>query len=214
MLIKICGLTRAADAALAIAAGADLVGFVFAPGSPRTLDPARAGWVRDLRGAERVGVFRDQPLDEVLAIREALALDRVQLHGDEPDDWLEAIGPGAIRRLPVPGRVDWGRAAALAARGVLPLLDPGGGDGRAFEWRLLAGRPADLAYALAGGLAAATVGAAIAAGRPALVDVASGVEAAPGVKDPAAVRAFVAAARNAAALAGGCPPGRTDVEHA
>jgi len=214
VLIKICGVARPEDAAMAVEAGADLVGFVLVPGTSRAVDPDRAGWIRALGGAGRVGVFRDAPLDEIRRVRDRLRLDRVQLHGDEPDEWLELLAPGVIRRVPVPGSVDWERVRALAGAGVLPLLDPGAGDGRAFDRRLLEEGPGDLRYGLAGGLTPGSVGAAVRAGRPALVDVSSGVESAPGVKDPAKVRAFVAAARNAAAQGGGCPPGRDDVDPA
>ncbi len=210
MLIKICGVTRPQDAAAAVAAGADLVGFVLVPGTPRAVDPDRAGWIREVRGAERVGVFRDAPLDEIRRVRDRLRLDRIQLHGDEPDEWLERLAPGVIRRVPVPNRVDWARVRALSDAGVLPLLDPGAGDGVAFDWRLLDIRLDGVSFGLAGGLTPATVAAAVGVAGPQLVDVSSGVEARPGVKDPAAVRAFVAAARNAAAAADGSPPGRDD----
>jgi phosphoribosylanthranilate isomerase len=196
MLIKICGLTRPADAEAAVAAGADLLGFVFVPGTPRFVEPNRADWIRDVRGADRVGVFRDQQLDEVIAIRDTLGLDRVQLHGDEPDHWLDALGPETLRRVP-PDRDDpWRRAAMLAGR-CLPLLDPGGGDGVAFDWATLGQRPTGLWVGVAGGLTPMTVACAIRTVRPALVDVSSGVESAPGIKDPDLIAAFVDAARAA-----------------
>ena len=75
MKIKICGITNPGDAEAAIEAGADLLGFVFRQGTPRALDPADSGWIRDVRGVERVGVFLDAPLDEVLRVRELLALE-------------------------------------------------------------------------------------------------------------------------------------------
>lgn len=197
MLIKICGLTRREDAEVAIAAGADLLGFVFVPGTRRAVTPAEVGWVRALRGAATVGVFRDAPLDTVLAVRDALQLDWVQLHGDEPDDLLDRLGANVIRRVSVVEPIDWGRLAWLAGR-CLPLVDPGAGDGVAWDWRRLAGRPPGLSLGIAGGLTAESVVAAVRFVRPALVDVSSGVERSPGVKDPDAVRAFVKAARGAA----------------
>jgi len=196
VLVKICGITRPADAEAAVAAGADLVGFVFVPGTPRYVDPAAAGWVREVRGAGTVGVFRDAPLEAILEMRERLRLDWVQLHGNEPDGWLERLGPDVLRAVRVDGPPDWERLARLAGR-ALPLLDPGAGSGRTFDWSLLDGRPEGLRLGLAGGLTPENVADAIRRVRPALVDVSSGVEAAPGIKDPDRIHAFVAAARGA-----------------
>jgi phosphoribosylanthranilate isomerase len=198
VLIKICGLTRPADAEAAIAAGADLLGFVFRRGTPRAIDPRAAAWVGGLAGAARVGVFMDAPLDEVQRVRVRLGLEWVQLHGNEPDSFLELLGERVIRRLPVAGAVDWGRVRHLAAR-CLPLFDPGAGDGVAWRWHVLAERPPGLRFGVAGGLTAATVAEVVRVARPALVDVSSGVESAPGVKDHAKIRDFIAAARAAAA---------------
>jgi phosphoribosylanthranilate isomerase len=197
MLIKICGITRPADAEAAIRAGADWLGIVFVPGTPRFVDPEKAGWLADLVGfAERVGVFRDQSLDTIKSVRDVLRLDRVQLHGDEPDDWLEVLGAGTLRRVRPDADDCWRRAATLAGR-CLPLLDPGAGAGIAFDWRGLGPRPTGLWVGLAGGLTPESVEAAVHAVRPALVDVSTGVEAAPGVKDPERIAAFVRAARAA-----------------
>ncbi len=196
MLVKICGLTRPGDAEAAIEAGADLLGFVFVPGTPRFVDPSTAVWIRDLQGAETVGVFRDQDYTGIIAVRDLLGLDRVQLHGDEPDDWLDSLGPETLRRVR-PDAVDpWRRSAMLAGR-CLPLLDPGAGDGLAFDWHSLAPRPVGLWVGIAGGLTPETVADAVLAVRPALVDVSSGVERAPGVKHHARIGSFVAAARDA-----------------
>lgn len=193
--VKICGLTRREDAEAAVAAGADLLGFVFVPGTPRAVDPARAGWIRSLAGAERVGVFRGSALAEVERVRELLALDLVQLHGDEPDDWLDRLGPGTLRRVPVgPAEAVWSRVGELAGR-CLPLLDPGSGSGVPARWPSLAPAPPGLRFGVAGGLRPETVAEVVESLRPALVDVSSGVEAAPGVKDHRLIRAFVDAAR-------------------
>ena len=194
--IKICGLTRPEDARAAIAAGADLLGFVFRSGTPRALDPEGSGWIRDLRGTEKVGVFLDSPLDEVVWVREHLGLDRVQLHGDEPDSYLEALGTNVIRRVKVGPKVDWERVAYLAGR-CLPLFDPGAGDGKTWAWEVLGVRPEAISFGLAGGLAPDNVADAIRATRPDLVDVSSGVESAPGIKDHAKIAEFVAQARGA-----------------
>lgn len=196
MLVKICGLTRPGDAEAAIEAGADMLGFVFVPGTPRYVEPTSSYWIRDLTGAEKVGVFRDQEIDEIVAIRDALKLDRVQLHGDEPDSWLDSLGPETLRRVQPRGADPWQRAAMLSGR-CLPLFDPGAGDGVAFDWTTLRQRPTGLWVGLAGGLTPETVGDAVHAVRPALVDVSTGVESAPGIKDSERVAAFVAAARTA-----------------
>jgi phosphoribosylanthranilate isomerase len=199
VLVKICGITNPGDAAAAAAAGADLLGVVFVPGTPRAVDPERATWVRELSGIATVGVFRDAPLDLVLDCRRALALDWVQLHGAEPEDHLDQLGSQVLRRVPADNRgVDWQRVAELSRR-CLPLLDPGAGDGVALDWVALPGPPRGLRFGLAGGLDPDNVGAAIAALRPVLVDVSSGVERAPGIKDPSRVEAFVRAARAATA---------------
>jgi phosphoribosylanthranilate isomerase len=189
LVVKICGITRRSDAHAAIAAGADLVGFVFVPGTPRAVDPEVATWVREIAGVEKVGVFRDAPLERMLAIRDRLRLDRLQLHGNEPDSYLEAFGPNTIRRVRPQGGVDWAEVEELGRRS-LPLLDPGAGDGVAWSWRGLR-PPPGVRFALAGGLRPDTVAEAVAALRPTLVDVSSGVERAPGVKDPAKIAEFV-----------------------
>jgi len=196
MLIKICGLTRREDAEAAIAAGADLVGFVLVPGTLRYLRADEAGWIRELSGARKVGVFRDQPADHVEELRERLALDWVQLHGDEPDEHLVRFGPRVIRRVRPAGERTWLEVERVARHG-LALLDPGAGDGAAWPWDLLPEPPPGLRFGIAGGLGPASVADAVAALRPALVDVSSGVESTPGVKDRALVAAFIRAARQA-----------------
>ena len=197
-MVKICGVTCREDAEAAVAAGADLVGLVFVPGTRRAVRPEDVEWVRELPGVETVGVFRDQPLELVLELRRELGLDRVQLHGEEPDGWLEPLGPRVLRRVPVGGGVDWERVRRLGERS-LPLIDPGAGDGVTADWELLAGAPAGVRFGLAGGLDPENVARAVRTVRPALVDVSSGVERAPGRKDPARMAAFVRAARGAAA---------------
>ena len=196
MLIKICGITRREDADAAVAAGADLLGFVFRQGTPRALDVSASKWVRDVSGAERVGVFLDSPLAEVTKMRDLMGLDWVQLHGEEPDSFLEALGECVIRRVPVAGAIDWDRVSGLAER-CLPLFDPGAGDGVTWAWEVLAERPPGLGIGLAGGLTPGNVADAVRTVQPYLVDVSSGVEESPGLKDHAKIRDFVAAAREA-----------------
>ncbi|NOZ93226.1 MAG: phosphoribosylanthranilate isomerase [Acidobacteria bacterium] len=196
LLVKICGLRSPGDVEAAAAAGADLVGFVFVPGTRRAVAAGDVAWVREVGGVETVGVFRDQPLEYVLEVRRELRLDWVQLHGDEPDAWLDSLGRCVLRRVPVGSGVDWARVRSLAAR-CLPLIDPGAGDGVAPDWELLAGAPPGVPLGLAGGLTPENIGDAIRRIRPALVDVSSGVEVVPGRKDPERMAAFVAGVRAA-----------------
>lgn len=198
MLIKICGITRPEDAAAAVAAGADLLGFVFRSGTPRALEPKRAQWIQEVTGAGTVGVFMDAPLDEVRAVREKLDLRWVQLHGAEPDSFLEALGTNVIRRVRTDGAVDWERVRWLSCR-CLPLFDPGAGAGAAWDWDVLRDRPDEIRFGLAGGLDPGNVAEAVRVVRPTMVDVSSGVEASPGIKDHARIRDFIAAARGALA---------------
>jgi phosphoribosylanthranilate isomerase len=186
------------DAEAAIEAGADLLGFVFRSGTPRALDPGTSEWIRDVEGAESVGVFLDAQLEEVLRVRDHLALDWVQLHGDEPDSYLAALGERVIRRVPVASDTDWDRVKWLAER-CLPLFDPGAGDGIAWAWDVLAEGPAGVRFGLAGGLTPDNVADAVRTVSPHLVDVSSGVEASPGIKDHDKVRRFISAARGATA---------------
>lgn len=200
MLVKICGIRNPRDAEAAVEAGAHLLGFIFVEGTPRALEPSRAQWIRDLQGAPTVGVFRDAPLDRVLKIRDSLGLDWIQLHGSEPHAWLGTLGSRVIRRVPVPANgVDRSRVEALSRRGVLPLVDPGAGDGATCDWEVLARRLDGLDFGLAGGLTPETVAHAVMVVRPAMVDVSSGVEKSPGVKDHTKIRTFVQAATAAAA---------------
>ncbi len=183
------------DAEVAIEAGADMLGFVFAPGHHDLLTRRRRSGSA-IWSASRRSAFFAIELESIIAVRDLLGLDRVQLHGEEPDSWLETLGPDTLRRVR-PDDVDpWRRPAMLAGR-CLPLLDPGAGDGVAFNWDSLRRRPIGLWVGIAGGLDPQNVTGAIHAVRPALVDVSSGVEAAPGIKDPDLVAAFVVAARTA-----------------
>ncbi|MBJ7311264.1 phosphoribosylanthranilate isomerase [Rugamonas sp. CCM 8940] len=191
-VIKICGITRGADAEAAIGAGVQIVGLMFVPGSRRlvTLAQARA-LAEQLRGrVQLAGVFMDQPYREVEQIAAALDLDLVQLHGDEvAADWLRLGRPLIKRVLPGAG------GAGLPA-GVVPLLDPGAGSGIAYAWGDCRD---DCGNALiAGGLAPDNVAQAILACAPWGVDVSSGVEAGtPGHKDPARIDSFVDQVRRA-----------------
>jgi len=196
MLVKICGLMRQEDAEYAREAGADLLGFIFVPGSRRWVSPDQCSWIHQLSGVEKVGVFRDAPLSYVLETVRALELDRIQLHGNESDEMLDQLDRPIIRRvgarggIPDPKRLDF-----LLARDVLPLVDPGAGDGIVADWRQIGETLGGRSFALAGGLSPQNVVEAIAVAHPRMVDVSSGVESSLGCKDPDRMRDFVRAAR-------------------
>ncbi len=203
--VKICGIARPEDALVAEAAGADAIGLIFAPASRRRIDLARAREVANAAGPliARVGVFVDASEEEVLEAVEAARLDAVQLHGDEPD----ALAARLRRRTRVVRALRFAPGLTPAALEGRPfdgvLLDgvrPGSGE--AFDWSAASAWRGHPRLVLAGGLRPGTVGAAIRALRPYAVDVASGVEASPGVKDPEAVHAFVRAVRSASVEAG------------
>ncbi len=213
--VKICGLTSPNDAAGAVAAGADYLGFVFFPSSHRCLPPDACSWVREVAGAPRVGVFRDQSSSFVGRIRDEARLDLVQLHGEEPTELCAHLGgrDRVIKAISVGETIDWARVAAYAevARILFDTASPsGGGTGRSFNWRLLRSAPPGLEYWLAGGLTPDNVGAAIVQVRPTGVDVASGVEAGLGRKDLGRMRDFVAAVRAAEPGLGAQGPGTAE----
>jgi len=209
--IKICGVTLADDAARVAAAGADFIGLNFWPKSRRYLAPERANLVasaaRALGSTEVVGVFVDADVDEVREVLRYVELDVIQLHGDEhPEDVrgiAEATGKRVWKALPVSTAHDLAHLETWPAD-VLVLDTPSagrGGSGQTFDWSLAAEarrRYPARRFVLAGGLDPANVGAAIAAVTPWAVDVASGVEAGPGIKDPERLAAFVAAVRGRA----------------
>lgn len=196
--VKICGITRVEDALVAEGAGADAVGLVFAPRSKRRVDLAQACRISAALGPfiARVGVFVDAPLAEVLEAVAVARLGAVQLHGAE-----SAAYAGELH-----GRVRVVRAVAYAP-GLTPealadypadaiLLDAAvPGSGTAFAWREAAAWRGHPRLILAGGLTPANVGSGVEALRPYAVDVASGVESAPGVKSAGLVHDFVTAAK-------------------
>lgn len=204
MFVKVCGLTRAEDIAACAAAGADAIGLNLWPGSKRYVEPARAAQLaREApAGLLKVALFVDAPLDEVVAALTEHPFDVAQLHGDEPQDYVAALAArvGARRvwkalRLRDARSLD-GLEAWAAERVLVDADAPGkGGSGLAADRALAAEAARRRPVVLAGGLSPATVADAVRAVRPAGVDVASGVERAPGIKDPEAIAAFVRAAR-------------------
>jgi phosphoribosylanthranilate isomerase len=201
--VKICGLTRAEDVVLACRLGASWIGFVFAADSPRRVDPDSVRGLADAAapGVLRVGVFVSETPAEIAAAVEAGRLDLIQLHRPLTAEDASAPRPVvAVARVSGSGvempRADWlGRCRAL-------LLDSAtetgaGGTGRTFDWRLAEARGPGVPILLAGGLTPENVGAAVRRVRPWGVDVASGVESAPGRKDPDRMKRFFEAVRQA-----------------
>ncbi len=207
MFVKVCGTTSEDDALLAVALGADAVGFIFAP-SPRQIAPQVAGDIVKRLPPEivTVGVFQDEPPERVLRIAHRAGLRGVQLHGHEPvatARWLSPRLPLVIQAFPAgDARV---RSAPEYSAHVILLDAPSPGSGRVFDWSLASELPAGERLMIAGGLNPSNVAAAVAQARPWGVDVVSGVERAPGRKDPIKMRAFIAAARAASAELEGEP---------
>ena len=199
--VKICGLTRPEDAQLAVELGAWALGFILWPASPRACDPAVAAGLaaRYRRSAMCTGVFVDPTLDEVVHAVEGLGLSAVQLHGTVGAAFCEAVhrrtAVPVIRAFPVASNADV-QAADAFREVAFHLYDTRtvGGTGETWDWSLAATRRSRVPLILSGGLTAENVAAGIAAVDPYAVDVASGVEASPGTKDPDKLRAFMAAA--------------------
>ncbi|WP_343081566.1 phosphoribosylanthranilate isomerase [Ostreiculturibacter nitratireducens] len=211
--VKICGLREASHVAAAVEAGANYVGFVFFAKSPRhvTIDEARALALEVPPGVVKVGLVVDPTDAELDAILDAVPLDMLQLHGKESPERVAEVR----KRCGLPVM----KAVGIADEADLPALDAyvkaadqilvdakppkgaplPGGNAIAFDWRLIAGRRWPCPWMLAGGLTPENVAQAIHLTGARQVDVSSGVESAPGVKDEALIRAFIKAARGEAA---------------
>jgi phosphoribosylanthranilate isomerase len=199
MWVKICGITSEEDALLAVAMGADAVGFVFAP-SPRQMSPnAVQAIVRRLPPEIlTVGLFKDERAQRVVEVVNRTGLKAAQLHGNESreDCGYVAVRVPLVIKAFAAGDHRLARAGEYGAP--IILLDaPSPGSGKVFDWRLAEGAPKGRRLVLAGGLDAVNVADAIRTVHPWGVDVSSGVEASPGKKDPSKIRAFVQAARAA-----------------
>lgn len=199
MRIKICGITRREDAEAAVAAGADALGFVFWPKSPRAIDPfdARAIVATLPPFVTTVGVFVNAGAAHVNAVARLVGLSAVQLHGDETPEVLSALRVPVIKA--VSGEAaDAGRWPARVLL-LVDAVDPErrGGTGHRADWRRAAALAASRPVLLAGGLTPDNIEDAIAAVRPFGIDVSSGVEHAPGIKDHVRVAALCAAVTRA-----------------
>lgn len=200
--IKICGLTREQDVDAAVAAGADALGFVFYPQSPRYVDPDRGAalMARVPPFVTIVGLFVNAPADDIEAVLACLPVQLLQFHGDESDIECRRHGRPylkAARMRPGFDLVDYAACFPGAAGLLLDAYVEGyGGGGEVFDWGLIPrglGKP----LILSGGLNPENVQDAVTRVRPWAVDVSSGVEVAKGIKDPARIAAFVAGVRNA-----------------
>ncbi len=200
--IKMCGLTREEDVDAAIESGADAIGFVFYPPSPRFVSPQKAAQLakRIPPFVDVVGLFVNESPELVHAACEQLPINILQFHGDESADYCRQFDRPYLRAARVrPGLdlVEFGRSYS-DARGLLldAFVDGFGGGGHVFDWKLI---PPDLPgfLVLSGGLTEANVGEAIARVRPVAVDVSSGIEVSKGIKDHSKIAAFVAAVRKA-----------------
>jgi phosphoribosylanthranilate isomerase len=200
--VKICGIRRVEDAVLAAALGADALGFVFWPSSPRFIDPYRARPI--LRAlppfVTAVGVFVDQPWEFVASIGRLLGLGAVQLHGNETPESYARSPFRVIKGVAVAADEDVMKRVSAIPSTATVLLDAHdpikrGGTGKTIDWNQAAAIAQRRPVILSGGLTADNIGAAILTVKPYAVDVSSGVETSPGVKDPEKLRKLIDAVR-------------------
>jgi phosphoribosylanthranilate isomerase len=206
--VKICGLTRLEDAGLAVESGAWAIGMVFHPDSPRHVDVEQAAEIATAfrRRCEVVGVFVNAPLDDVLRTLGSVPLTVLQLHGDEgPSYCAEAGRRSGLKVMKAVRAKDVHAVRSLSSyKTDFHMIDayvPGtyGGTGERFDWELAAAHPGGTPLVLSGGLTAENVREAIAIARPFAVDVSSGVESAPGIKDSYRMQSFFEAVTSATA---------------
>ena len=201
MFLKVCGITRLTDALHAVNQGATALGFVFWPHSPRCVTAEQAaGIVAELPSSVMaVGVFVNESIDAIRAVAALARLSAVQLHGDEPPAYAEALPWPVLRAVTV---ADAPAASRAWPRPTTLLVDAAdrerrGGTGRTVDWQAAAALARTRPIVLAGGLTPVNVAEAVATVRPYGVDVSSGVEESPGVKDFNKVTRFLAEAREA-----------------
>ena len=191
--VKICGITNLEDARFAAGAFVDFLGFIFYEKSPRFIDPAKAGAMLNwIEGPKKVGVFVNQPWQEVNQIAKETGLDYVQLHGNESIDYCQQIEKPIIKAIPVSREIsalDLKSATALYSQvAEYYLFDTKlgadwGGTGQTFDWKLLEEISVDKPFFLAGGITPENAVHAINNVHPFAIDVNSGVEEKPGLKD-------------------------------
>ncbi|MCW5767918.1 MAG: phosphoribosylanthranilate isomerase [Phycisphaeraceae bacterium] len=202
--IKICGI-RDLDTALACAeAGADAIGFVFVKASPRAITPDEAFEIQASLPPflSTVGLFKNASLDFFCDAEETCPTTMVQLHGDESDQLIQQCGPNLIKAItfdPATIEKDLARLSKITEVDAILIDGSAGGQGLTFDWTALKPHAdtLELPLILSGGLTPANVADAIRTLRPYAVDVSSGVESAPGIKDPALIHAFCDAVRKA-----------------
>ena len=191
--VKICGITTLEDARFASGALADYLGFIFYSESPRYVDPAKAGAIINwIEGPKKVGVFVNQPLDDVNSIATQTGIDLVQLHGNESPEYCNLVDLPVIKAFHVSDgtssdelkeRVEIYRECTEFFLFDTKIDSEWGGTGKTFNWNLIRDISGDHPFFLAGGLQAGNVEQAIKEVNPSVVDLSSGLEEAPGLKD-------------------------------
>jgi phosphoribosylanthranilate isomerase len=193
--VKICGITRLEDAQAAVAAGTSALGFIFWPGSPRFIEPELARRIISVLSptVRAIGVFVDQPVEHVNEIADAVGLTDVQLHGDESLEYAQRMTRPVVKALPIDGEGtpalrNWPENVTI----LLDVHDPArrGGTGKVIDWATASGVAERRNVILAGGLTPENVRDAIAQVRPWGIDVSSGVETTPGIKDHGRLKAL------------------------
>ncbi len=190
--VKICGLTTLEDARFASGALADYLGFIFYDGSPRYVEPAKAGAIINwIEGPQKVGVFVNQPLDDVNSIAKQTGIDLVQLHGNESPEYCELINLPVIKAIHVTpdttaaelrSKIEDYESIAEYFLFDSKIGDQWGGTGKTFNWDLLNDITGEVPFFLSGGLNAENIRDAIKAVNPSAVDLSSGLEESPGLK--------------------------------
>ncbi|MBX3596617.1 MAG: phosphoribosylanthranilate isomerase [Rhizobiaceae bacterium] len=216
MDIKICGLRTEETVAAALDGGASHIGFIFFPKSPRNIDPEEAGKLRKAaRGRALAVAVTVDASDEFLGrIVDAMQPDILQVHGKETPERVRELkarfGLPVMKALSISAADDLDKVKpfiGVADRLLFDAKPPAGsqlpgGNGVSFDWTLLTALPADLDYLLSGGINASNIGSALRQAHPAGIDVSSGVEIAPGVKEPGLIADFFAAVRQAETQSG------------
>lgn len=204
--VKICGITNLADARYASGAMVDYLGFIFYDNSPRFIAPAEAGAIINwIEGPEKIGVFVNQPLDDVNRIAKESGLDLVQLHGNETLEYCQLIEKPIIKVIHIPPdyEIEELKAKVLLYSEVSQFLlfdskidGQWGGTGKTFNWNILKEITGDTSFFLSGGLNPENLEEAIEMVQPYAVDISSGVEEEPGIKDFEKIEAVMEIVRN------------------